>query len=54
MLLIYDACVAKCEKLITITCKGGIPDDGFFRNAEAMILFYDITKKSRYATLALF
>lgn len=28
--------------------QGGVPDDGFFRNAEGAILFYDITKNPRY------
>lgn len=31
----------------TLHAKGGLPDEGFFRTADACILFYDTTKESR-------
>ncbi|KAK4689369.1 GTP-binding nuclear protein Ran, partial [Tremellales sp. Uapishka_1] len=35
----------------TLHAKGGLPDDGFFRQADACILMYDTTKQSSYDAL---
>jgi hypothetical protein len=31
----------------TLHAKGGLPDEGFFRTADACLLMYDTTKQSR-------
>ncbi|KAJ9479004.1 putative GTP-binding nuclear protein GSP2/CNR2 (putative) [Pseudozyma hubeiensis] len=31
--------------------KGGIPDDGFFRTADAAIVFFDLTKEASYTAM---